>query len=842
MPGMNSRVLALSIVLLLPSATAQVKLARISGEPGRLTTASTVVLQTSGDLGYLTNPGSGLVVKFRTLTGETVGSTPLPLGAGPAALSPDSRTLAVLGVTSQRLYLINTSNMTVRNDGGYNRSGFTERSNILFSQDGSRIFVADPSRDHVAVFNASDATVFRFLNVGIAPNIMSLLPDGRSAGVLCSGRQPGDSESVYILDTVNTVVSDFGLFAGQDAEAFNNVQFARERNILFVPGYHDNRIAVFDLRSGSVGSRSSYGRGPSKILTSPDGRWLAVVNVLSKNVVVLSLPEALLAREISLPELDFTVDSTPVFSPDSRTLFIPSLATGELIAYDLDNARIRRRVRVGERPIVLVSSPDRTSIASVDVGSNEVSVVALSPNEVYIPHLVQNPNEFSGIALANFGTEAASIALVARSNSGSLLPGSTNPRLLTVPAGNQSSLVAGQIFGFNPAQSLDGWIELYTLGSSVSALYLSGTNSQTQLDGFVAAATTSRILGFSRITELAPRFGSQTSTEVMVINPNEAPAQLVFRLYGTTSQGPGNVIASTTVALDPHSRMRNRLSSLLPLVVYPLEKGYLEVTSDIPVQGMEVVKIGDSTAMIPAKVRGTAETQFYSAQFATGGAGVFESPIFSSLSLCNTAPAPIRVTIRVIGDDGQPIPSDLPALVRTLQPYEVLAGGADEILDFPNPLSNPALFAGSLTITADGPGLIGDLLFGDARNGRYLASSSLQQRPGTKFLFPHFAEGVFGDPPRGLFTGLAFYNNTRDQLAEILIEAYSPQNQLLGRADFTLAAGKRVSRTLSEMIPSIRQQNGGTVRITSAVPILLFQVFGSSDSETLVAVPPLIIP
>ena len=134
--------------------------------------------------------------------------------------------------------------------------------------------------------------------------------------------------------------------------------------------------------------------------------------------------------------------------------------------------------------------------------------------------------------------------------------------------------------------------------------------------------------------------------------------------------------------------------------------------------------------------------------------------------------------------------------------------------------------------------MIGDLLFG-IRNGRYSRRRRFSSGPAR--FFPHFAE-VFGDPPRGLFTGLAFYNNTRDQPAEILVEAYSPQNQLLGRADFTLAAGKRVSRTLSEIIPSIRQQNGGTVRITSAVPILLFQVFGSTDSESLVAVPPLIIP
>jgi hypothetical protein len=80
-------------------------------------------------------------------------------------------------------------------------------------------------------------------------------------------------------------------------------------------------------------------------------------------------------------------------------------------------------------------------------------------------------------------------------------------------------------------------------------------------------------------------------------------------------------------------------------------------------------------------------------------------------------------------------------------------------------------------------------------NGKYLTAYSLQQRAGTRSYFAHFAEGLFGDPPRGLFTGLALYNNTRDQVAEILVEAYSPQNLPIGRAEFTLAAGRRLSRT-----------------------------------------------
>jgi hypothetical protein len=179
-------------------------------------------------------------------------------------------------------------------------------------------------------------------------------------------------------------------------------------------------------------------------------------------------------------------------------------------------------------------------------------------------------------------------------------------------------------------------------------------------------------------------------------------------------------------------------------------------------------------------------------------------------------------------------------MVRTLQPYETLAGGADEILDFPNPLSSAALYVGSLTVTADGPGLIRDLLFGDARqrqvpDGLFAAAACRYE-----ILLRALRGGSVWGSPRGLFTGLALYNSTRDQVAEILVEAYSPQNLPIGRAEFTLAAGRRLSRTLSELIPSITQQNGGTVRVTSTVPLLVFQVFGSSES--LVAVPPLILP
>jgi hypothetical protein len=49
------------------------------------------------------------------------------------------------------------------------------------------------------------------------------------------------------------------------------------------------------------------------------------------------------------------------------------------------------------------------------------------------------------------------------------------------------------------------------------------------------------MLGFSRITELAPRFGSQTSTEVMVINPTKpGPAGVPLVRHNLAGSGECN--------------------------------------------------------------------------------------------------------------------------------------------------------------------------------------------------------------------------------------------------------------------------------------------------------------
>jgi len=836
---------ALTLALIRPGVS-QIKIGRVPGT-GNLTAATGVVFA-ADNTGFLSNPVSGLVQKFRSKSGDELARLDLTTtGLGAIALSPDGRTLAVVGVTAQKVYLINAADLVLKKEFSVAGSGFTSRTNPLFTFDSTRVLIADPARNGVEVITVADGSHERLIAVGINPTLMTVAPNGRQVGVLCSGKIAGDEESLYVIDMQNLSVIETARLP-TDTESFNNVEFSLDGRYLIVGAYNNNRLQVLTLNStGVVVGKAIGGRGPARITRSPNGRYLAVIDVLSKSVDLMNVPELTVLRSIPLDDSDFTVDSTLVFTPDSRSLLIPSLNTRELFVYDVEalveGRVIRKRVTVGERPVKVAVDRDGVIASTVNTGSNEVALVAMNPTALYVPHLVQSGADYSGLAMANFDlVQAANVVFVARDNAGAVISASTNPATVTVGGGKQLSMTTSQIFGFNPSSTIGGWVEAYTLGTNLGVLYLSGNTTQTQLDGFLANGTTAKRLGFSRITEGVSRFGSSTSTEIILVNPSETTANFVSRLYGNNLEGVGRLLSHVTRQLQPHSRIRTTISQLHPDVLYPLSQGYLEVTSeDVAIQGMEVVKIGDSIAMIPARERGLPDTTFFAVQFATGGSGTLDTPIFTNVCFANVSDRPVTFTLQVTDEKGAILPAGSRPVTKTLQPYEVLQGDADAIFTFPSPLTDPALFTGTLKVTAEQSGLIGDVLFGDARDGRYLSSLSLGLQPATSFGLVHFAEGKFGEPAKGLYTGLAMYNANREA-ADVTVEAYTPAGALLGKTEIRLEGGKRLSRTVAQIVEGLTQQNGGTLKIKSTSPIYLFEVFGSTESEFLAAVPPLALP
>ena len=78
-------------------AAAQVKIAQLSRAPGAFNATSSIVFKASGNMGYISssNTDSGVVLKFRSTTGEVLESLELSPGIASLALSPDERTLVV---------------------------------------------------------------------------------------------------------------------------------------------------------------------------------------------------------------------------------------------------------------------------------------------------------------------------------------------------------------------------------------------------------------------------------------------------------------------------------------------------------------------------------------------------------------------------------------------------------------------------------------------------------------------------------------------------------------------------------------------------------------------------
>ena len=141
---------------------------------------------------------------------------------------------------------------------------------------------------------------------------------------------------------------------------------------------------------------------------------------------------------------------------------------------------------------------------------------------------------------------------------------------------------------------------------------------------------------------------------------------------------------------------------------------------------------------------------------------------------------------------------------------------------------------GSLRVEESGPGVIGDVIFGDPASFRYAAALALQSEKFTQAVFSQIANLA------PFFTGLAIYN-PGTVAAQVTIEVYNATGVLAGQASVPVGAGQRISRLVSQLVPATASQAGGYVNIRSSQPIIAQELFGDTGSNFLSAVPPTVV-
>jgi len=248
-----------------------------------------------------------------------------------------------------------------------------------------------------------------------------------------------------------------------------------------------------------------------------------------------------------------------------------------------------------------------------------------------------------------------------------------------------------------------------------------------------------------------------------------------------------------------------------------VSKGYvdLEVTDGDGAVGCELIQLpGSNTAIglnASAFNRGDA---LYSAQFAR------QAGLFTNVKLVNTSGVTRTIVMMAVDNAGQQVGVGL----RRLAAGAALEADVENLFD----LSDNVV--GSMRVHADGPGVIGDVVFGQPGNLQWAAAMPLQMAGFRRAVFNQVANGM------GYFTGLAMSNFT-DQDSEVEIQVYSNQGNLVAEGVVNLGPGTRDSELLQEFLPLTGGQVGGWVLLTSTQPLIAQQLFALWDLTMMSAVP-----
>ena len=474
---------------------------------------------------------------------------------------------------------------------------------------------------------------------------------------------------------------------------------------------------------------------------------------------------------------------------------------------------------------------------------------------LYFPFYQADSTGFTGIAVSNYSAIPTDLTFRALDPDGasSFLP--TNPSQQPLTPHRQVAKLARELFGVSPSDAVEGWIELNSNSPLIASFYQFGDFSSTQLDGAVAFTEQGSRLVFTRVFEGPTAFRGRPATTVLSIaNPNDGPIDLTFNLRGTdqmmvSNAGSSPLTSTQNRTVPGKGRILETVSGIFGDV--EISSGYVEVdvTQGGGAVGFELVSLVNDNTIFGLNAEFQQESngleplgsgedvELFSAQLASQA-----SDLFTSVNLINLSDSTRTVTLTPVGDDGNNLadPVDI-----TMQPGGAFQGDAAEIFSSTSSGSSGAAGGtlqgedrfegvGSLRVKTNGTGVVGDVVFGSP-TGEYAAALRLQAE-----LFVRAVYSQVAVLPGQFFTGAAFFNPTSTN-ATVKVEVFSNQGEMTGEGEFELAQGRRLSRTLTELVPSITEQVGGYILVNSTQPLVGQELFGTNSLSLMSAVPPRIL-
>jgi YVTN family beta-propeller protein len=275
------------------------------------------------------------------------------------AVSPDGRTVYVANQSAKVLSVVDAASRKVSSVPLRHTPRF-----VTTSRDGKLVFVStyenDMSGSTVAVVDASDRRVLRYLATGVQPFTLAVGPDGRLwVPIHGEGRVE--------------------VYAGADQRPDGQVTVPRNPHAVafsanlkraFTANHESNAVSIIDTRTDRLLRSVPVSRAPHSVAVSPDGTTVLVAGYEANTA---DLIDAKSLRRTG----PFKVGKKPqsvAFARDGGHAYVVNEGDGTVSVLDGHTGALTATIRVGHSPRTVAVSPDGR-LAYVSNGDDDTITV-----------------------------------------------------------------------------------------------------------------------------------------------------------------------------------------------------------------------------------------------------------------------------------------------------------------------------------------------------------------------------------------------------------------------------------------------------------------------------------
>ncbi len=787
--------------------------------------APNIVFSSDGTRGYVAYAGSGTVLGFSTATGEIVAR--IATGGKPSAATPlpDGRTIALVSVAENRVFLVDIEADTVVATYTFEGAEFGFGSVVAVSPDGATGYVSSTGTGEVIKFSMADGHELARLGGFTAPCRITVSLDGSILMVVDTLKETLIFVNAASLTIKSTMVGPSG--KSINYTVVSQAILSQDGTIGIIASrstqtvYGSDTVILFKTSTGEVLSTASIGAGPIFAGITPDGSYWIVLCAGSLSKIPTSNFNSV--TEMQTPGSQSVDGSNLSFSPDSRYVYYTASSDNTVYQHDILNNIVVGKAYVGDpgdkgtnQSSRVGLTPDGKSLAVVDF---TIDVLFLAERTSFIDSatFVSSPSRFTGVSLVSVAPDLNRVTLAALDVYGQAITGTgvTNPVDYYLHPNEQLSLTVGEIFHFDPTNEKVGWLSVLTSSPDTVGYYTIGDTNLSRLD---AAPLFSKPLNEWIVPDIAK--GTGISTELDIVNPDYVQTTYDVTRY---NQDGSSAEQKTGLIAYPTNRTNQTVSTVFPSMPDGTA-GYLRIKTAGNIFNTSLTQTDSALAALNgiqiADFAGVKK--LYSPHFVVGYG------YKTILNVINAGSGSADITITLHSPNGATI--GLP-YHTTLAANAQLKNDLATIFKGDSAVSN---VTGWLEVQSSQDKVVGDISFSNS-SGRYATTFQLLGVPSSDFIFPVLAlTDVYQ-------TGIAIMNAAPEP-ATVTLEVWAVDGTLKESTAVTLGAYAQQAEYLNNYFPNLGQMLKGNIRIHSTENLFGLALIHDKGFTFMTAIPSFPLP